>query len=157
MFLLCLLFVYFVQFTDKNGSQPITFSDRAIEQRQRWNIETDSLDYAVSPVYLDSLQHLGATILHTSRWMNGATIRLIGGKAEGLIGGEADVISKILACSFVDTAYLTRDEVAIPLAPKWERGVPADEKRASVGVRRASADDKLGSEEQLGVYCRRRC
>ncbi|MCQ2313498.1 MAG: S8 family serine peptidase [Paludibacteraceae bacterium] len=153
MKLLCLLFIYFVQFTDKQGSEPILFSERAIEQRERWNIKTDSLDYAVSPVYLDSLQHLGATILHTSRWMNGATIKIAYPHPlpEGT-GEEDDIISKILACSFVDTVYLTRDEVPMPLAPKWERGVPADEKRASVGVRRASADDKLGSEEQLGVY-----
>ncbi len=105
MSLLCLLFVYFVQFTDKKDCQPITFSDRAIEQRERWNIETDSLDYAVSEVYLDSIRSLGATIMHTSRWMNGATIRLI--------GEEEDALSKILACSFVDTIYLTRDDTKL--------------------------------------------
>ena len=156
MKLLCLLFIYFVQFTDKQGSEPIVFSERAIEQRERWNIKTDSLDYAVSPFYLDSIQHLGATVLHTSRWMNGATIKvayphpLPEGKGE-----EEDIISKILACSFVDTVYLTRDEVPIPLAPKWERGENDELKRLRLNDAPQGLMMNLGkseSEQQLGVY-----
>ena len=136
MKLLCLLFIYFVQFTDKQGSEPITFSDRAIEQRERWNIKTDSLDYAVSSVYLDSLRSLGAEVMHCSRWMNGATIKI----------EKQETRNKIQECSFVDTVYLTRDEVPIPLAPKWER-LEDGAKRLQVSGERLEE-----SEQQLGVY-----
>ena len=149
MSLFCLLFIYFVQFTDKQGSEPITFSERAIEQRERWNIKTDSLDYAVSPIYLDSIQHLGATILHTSRWMNGATIRLEDGAERLQVSGER--LEAILACSFVDTVYLTRDEVAMPLAPKWERGENDELKRLQINDEMMNLSESE-SEQQLGVY-----
>ena len=164
MNLLCLLFIYFVQFTDKQGSEPIVFSERAIEQRERWNIKTDSLDYAVSPIYLDSIQHLGATILHASRWMNGATISLNEGLNclrlnDEMMDLEDNAISKILACSFVDTVYLTRDEVSTHLAPKWERGVNDELKRLRLAQRANDAPQglmmnlgKSESEQQLGVY-----
>lgn len=82
MYLLSLLFIYFVQFTDKKGSEPIEFSERAQEQRELWNIETDSLDYEVSPVYLDSIRHLGAEVMHWSRWMNGATVKVVESESE---------------------------------------------------------------------------
>ena len=67
-------FCWWIQFPDKQGSTEICLSPRAIEQRQKWDIPIDSLDYAVSPAYLDSLRAAGLTIMHTSRWMNGATV-----------------------------------------------------------------------------------
>lgn len=72
--LLILTIFWFVQFTDKLGSAPITFSERATENRNQWHIETDSLDYAVVPAYLDSVQAKGARVCYVSRWMNGCTI-----------------------------------------------------------------------------------
>ena len=67
-------FCWWVQFPDKQGSTEICLSERAMEQRQKWNIPIDSLDYEVSPLYLDSLRAAGLTVMHTSRWMNGATV-----------------------------------------------------------------------------------
>lgn len=67
-------FCWWVQFPDKQGSTEICLSERALEQRQKWNIPIDSLDYEVSPLYLDSLRAAGLTVMHTSRWMNGATV-----------------------------------------------------------------------------------
>lgn len=67
-------FCWWIQFPDKQGSTEVCLSPRALEQRQKWDIAIDSLDYAVSPAYLDSLRAAGLSIMHTSRWMNGATV-----------------------------------------------------------------------------------
>ena len=97
--LLTILSVFFVTFTDKQGSAPIAFSDRAVEQRTKWAIPTDSLDYAVSTTYTDSVRALGGKIMHLSRWMNGATIDC-----------EDSIADKIAACSFVKAIEQTRNE-----------------------------------------------
>lgn len=137
MYLLSLLFIYFVQFTDKQGSQPIEFSERAIAQRELWGIKTDSLDYAVSPIYLDSIRQLGATVMHCSRWMNGATVKIV--ESESVIG-------KIKACSFVDSVYLTRDN-AKEQANKWDE-IQTTPFLAS----QANRDIMQYSDTQLNVY-----
>jgi len=72
--LILLTIFWFVQFTDKLGSAPITFSDRATENRKNWNIKTDSLDYAVVPQYVDSVRGKGARVCYVSRWMNGCAV-----------------------------------------------------------------------------------
>ena len=72
---------YWVQFKDKLGTvfsinQPEQFlSPRAIERRQKQNIAVDERDLPVSDNYLQQLQEQGAEIIHTSKWLNGATIR----------------------------------------------------------------------------------
>ena len=76
MLLLTLLHIFFVSFTDKPLADQPALSPRAIEQRTKWKIDTDHLDYPVYAPYLDSLRHAGVEICHTSRWMNGATCRM---------------------------------------------------------------------------------
>ncbi len=72
---------YWVQLKDKKGTisrmnYPEAFlSQRAIDRRNRQHIAIDSTDLTVSPVYLDSLKKLGFEIVHTSKWLNGATVR----------------------------------------------------------------------------------
>lgn len=95
--LFIILFAFFVQFTDKTGSEQIALSQAALDKRAERNIAIDSLDYAVSPVYLDSLQALGCHIYHSSRWMNGASIET-----------DSNTIQRIAQWTFVDTIYLTR-------------------------------------------------
>ena len=95
--LLTILFAFFVQFTDKAGSEQIALSQSALDKRAERGIAIDSLDYAVSPVYLDSLQALGCHIYHSSRWMNGVSI-----------GTDSNTIQRIAQWTFVDTIYLTR-------------------------------------------------
>lgn len=95
--LLSILTIFFVQFTDKVGSERVCLSTTAIEMREARGIEIDALDYEVSPVYLDSLRAMGAQVLHTSRWMNGATIRM-----------AMDSIEMIAACGFVASVEKTR-------------------------------------------------
>ncbi len=92
-----LLTIFFLQFADKAGSDVVCLSPTAIEMREKRGIAIDSLDYAVSPVYLDSIKSLGAKVLHTSRWMNGATIE-----------ASSETIEAIRQYSFVDMIYTTR-------------------------------------------------
>ena len=99
--LLAILSIFFVQFVDKTGSDVVCLSPLAQQMRMERGIDIDSLDYAVSPVYLDSVTALGAQILHTSRWFNGATIK-----------ANQEAILAIEKCSFVDTIHLTRIEVS---------------------------------------------
>ena len=92
-----LLTIFFLQFADKAGSNLVCLSPTAMEMREDRGIAIDSLDYAVSPLYLDSIRSMGAKVIHTSRWMNGATIE-----------ASYQLIDAIKQCSFVDTFYLTR-------------------------------------------------
>lgn len=95
--LLTILFAFFVQFTDKTGSEQIALSQSALDKRAERGIAIDSLDYAVSPMYMDSLEALGVHIYHSSRWMNGASIET-----------DSNTIQHIAQWPFVDTIYLTR-------------------------------------------------
>ena len=76
MLLLTLLHIFFVSFTDKPLTEQPALSPRAIEQRTKWKIDINHLDYPVYAPYVDSLRHAGVEICHTSRWMNGATCRM---------------------------------------------------------------------------------
>ncbi len=96
--MILLALFWFVQFTDKLGSAPIQFSDRATENRLKWDIPTDSLDYAVVPAYVDSVRKKGAQICHVSRWMNGCTIE-----------ADSATIQAIELLPFVLSIELTRD------------------------------------------------
>ncbi len=99
--LFIILFAFFVQFTDKTGSEQIALTQAALDKRAERHIAIDSLDYAVSPVYLDSLQALGCHIYHSSRWMNGASIET-----------DSNTLKIITQWTFIDTVYLTRQSIA---------------------------------------------
>ena len=94
-----LLTIFFLQFVNKAGSDIVCLSPTALEMREERGIAIDSLDYAVSPLYLDSISRLGAEVLHTSRWFNGATVK-----------ANNEIIRAIEKCAFVDTIYLTRTD-----------------------------------------------
>ena len=95
---LILLHVYFVSFLDKPEKSAPQLSERAIEQRKKWDIPTDELDYPVSRLYMDSLRHMGVRIYHCSRWFNGATCEM----SDSLAG-------KVAALRFVTDVEMTRD------------------------------------------------
>ena len=101
-----LLTIFFLQFVNKAGSDIVCLSPIAREMREKRGIAIDSLDYAVSPVYLDSIKSLGAKVLHTSRWMNGATVE-----------ANEQTIQAIKQCTFVDTIYLTRTDEESSVIP----------------------------------------
>ena len=92
--LLIILHVFFVTFTDKPDHSEPALSMRAIEQRDKWKIEIDDLDYPVGKLYIDSLLKSGVTkIYHTSRWFNGATCEMTDETAQTIkaLGFVADV------------------------------------------------------------------
>ena len=97
--LLILLNAYFVSFTDKPEKVTPALSERAIEQRAKWNIPNDEMDYPVSKLYLDSLRKAGIKIYHTSRWFNGATVEM-----------DELQASKVAEWSFVQSVEMTRDD-----------------------------------------------
>ncbi|MGN0234938.1 MAG: S8 family serine peptidase [Paludibacteraceae bacterium] len=133
--LLTILSVFFVSFTDKQGCTPVAFSDRALEQRAKWAVPTDSLDYAVSRTYTDSVRALGGDIMHVSRWMNGATVEC-----------EDDIAGKIAACSFVKSVEQTRETIGeAGLSPAAKRGATyrlagADKRGTVFGLPQSSAE-----------------
>lgn len=100
--LLTILAIFFVQFTDKVGSERVCLSPLALEMRTARRIAIDELDYEVSPMYLDSLRNMGATVLHTSRWMNGATISM-----------PLQAVSTLSQCDFIDHLEITRDDAQV--------------------------------------------
>ena len=130
--LLILLFAFFVQFTDKAGSTHIALSPTALDKRTERSIAIDSLDYAVSPIYLDSLRQTGCHIYPTSRWMNGATIET-----------DSTTIQRIAQWTFVDTIYMTR-----------RRGEKAPQNATSVfgdpaeAIRREAKGEEAKGKEQ---------
>lgn len=113
--LFIIIAVFFLQFTDKVGSERLCLGPDAIEMREKRGIEIDNMDYEVSPIYLDSVRRIGAKVLHCSRWMNGATIE-----------ANDEVINEISSCAFVDTIYLTRtesDPICIPSVSLRKRAI----------------------------------
>jgi serine protease AprX len=72
---------FWVGFTDKAGTQfsitkPEEFlSERAIQRRIQQNIPIDETDLPVSKIYIDSIINTGANLAHTSKWLNGITIK----------------------------------------------------------------------------------
>jgi subtilisin family serine protease len=71
---------YYVQFTDKNNSpysveEPEEFlSQRALDRRDKQNIDIDEYDIPVNPQYIAGVKGTGATILWPTKWLNGVTI-----------------------------------------------------------------------------------
>lgn len=84
--LLIFLNIYFVSFFDKPEKVTPALSPRAIEQRAKWHIPTDEMDYPVSALYLSQVRELGGKVLHVSRWFNGATVELTDEQAAKVYG-----------------------------------------------------------------------
>ena len=99
MLLLTLLHIFFVSFTDKPLAEQPALSPRAIEQRTKWKIDINHLDYPVHAPYVDSLRHAGVEICHTSRWMNGATCRM-----------STDQAAQVEQWSFIASVQQTRED-----------------------------------------------
>lgn len=95
---------YWVQFKDKYGTQfqvnhPEAFlSQRAIDRRIRQHIAIDETDLPVSQIYLDSLRSMGFTVLHNSKWLNGATI----------FAPDSIPLSSLFDLSFVSSFQFTK-------------------------------------------------
>lgn len=99
MLLLALLHIFFVSFTDKPLADQPALSPRALEQRAKWKIDINHLDYPVYTPYLDSLRHAGVEVCHTSRWFNGATCRM-----------STEQAAQVEQWSFVASVQQTRED-----------------------------------------------
>ncbi|SHE76125.1 Por secretion system C-terminal sorting domain-containing protein [Mariniphaga anaerophila] len=72
---------YWVAFHDKDNSPysllfPEEFlSSKALQRRRNQNIAIDSLDLPVNPNYVQQTLALGATLKHSSKWLNGITVK----------------------------------------------------------------------------------
>ena len=131
-----LLTIFFLQFVNKAGSDIVCLSPVAQQMRVERGITIDSLDYAVSPIYLDSIETLGANILHTSRWFNGATVE-----------ANEQTIQSIKQCTFVDTIYLTRtDEESSVIPPLSLR-----KREVIIGERQEAKGEGLEQLAQLNL------
>ncbi len=129
--LLILLNVFFVSFTDKPEKSAAALSPRAVEQRAKWDIPTDAMDYPVAHLYVDSLRRMGAKVFHTSRWFNGATVEM-----------SDELASKVQALNFVDAVEMTRDNSESLYASK----------RRVITREETSDDPGIITEQQLGLY-----
>lgn len=143
--LLLSLNVFFVSFVDKpvqNVSPAL--SPRAIEQREKWDIAIDELDYPVNAAYLDSLRKYGATIHHTSRWMNGATCSM-----------SDELAEQVATWSFVSDVEMTRDDsdpiyIAKRRVPKSDIG--SDIQIVATNTRKQLALYNLHPLHELGFH-----
>ncbi len=95
---------YWVKLADKNGTtyqinHPEKFlSQRSIDRRLKQQILIAETDLPVSFVYLDSLKKLGLEVVHTSKWLNGATVKT----------ADTALIRKVSALPFVVSVQLTK-------------------------------------------------
>lgn len=121
--LFIILSVYFVSFIDKPEKTAPQLSERAWEQRAKWGIETDQMDYPVSPHYMGELTKMGAKIYHKSRWFNGVTCEM-----------DNELAEKVKELKFVTAVEMTRDNSKVNVLlrkSKWNQeqtGEPAADK-----------------------------
>jgi hypothetical protein len=131
MFALILLFAYFVSFTDKPEKTAPQLSPRAVEQRAKWSIPTDQMDYPVSSAYLNQLRAAGAKIYHVSRWFNGATVEM-----------DEKTAAKVAQLSFVTSVEMTR-----------EGGKPSSSISRKKRLRaQTTYESSLSTDAQLATY-----
>ncbi len=100
---------YWVKLIDKKGTsfhinQPEEFlSQRAINRRIKQHIAIDETDLPVSSVYLDTLRKRGLEVVHTSKWLNGVTVRT----------SDTVLIKTIASLPFVKMVQLTKPAIVL--------------------------------------------
>lgn len=103
---------YWLEFRDKTGTaftldKPEAFlTKRSIDRRIRQNISLNESDLPVSKTYIDSLKKLGLKILHTSKWLNGVTVRT----------ADTTLVSKAKKLNFVTFFQETKPGVILKTA-----------------------------------------
>lgn len=124
---------WFVGFTDKNGTsgsldKPSEYlSQRALLRRQAQGIGIDSADLPVSRPYLDSLTRKGATVVYTTKWLNGAVVTV----------SDQETLQGIRALDFVDTMQCTKHDTLNTASvrrhklPQWLSADPQPELTAA--------------------------
>lgn len=138
--------IYWVQFTDKEGSpysidNPEAYlSPRALQRRANLNIAIDEYDIPVNPQYLQAVADCGAEILNPSKWLNGVSVHVT----------DPSVIEAINALDFVMTVRnCPNDLKAQEQKERWlaNEMKPAASNRSSKGFY-GGAEDQV---KQLNV------
>jgi len=138
---------YWIAFTDKNNSAfslntPTAYlSQRAIDRRTRQLISLDSTDLPVNRVYLDSLTSKGATIRHTSKWLNGASIEV----------PDSQVLAAIQALPFVRGSR-KNGRIANPTSPIQENKFLVLNQAASARIERLTNANYGASYNQIRLH-----
>lgn len=126
---------YMVFFKDKEGTtysidNPSEFlGARALERRVRQGLQVVEEDLPVSGVYLDGVKAAGASVMHTTRWMNGA-----------LVSCDEDIRADLEALPFV-----SRVERVAP------GGKPSASGRRKVSSRTTESGESLVTSNQLSL------
>lgn len=95
---------YWVAFSDKNNSPwSLSFpeeylSEKAIQRREKQNITIDLFDLPVNPSYIQQVTQLGASLIHTSKWLNGITVKVF----------DANFPDEVVKLPFVSEIQLTK-------------------------------------------------
>jgi len=95
---------FWVGFTDKKNSTytlqnpSVYLSERSIQRRIRQGIPVDEADLPVNRQYTDSILKTGASLVHTSKWLNGITVQFT----------HDSLAQTIRKASFVKEVQLTR-------------------------------------------------
>lgn len=138
---------YWIAFTDKNNSTfslntPNAYlSQRSIDRRTRQSIALDSTDLPVNKVYLDSLISKGATIRHTSKWLNGASIEV----------PDSQVLATIQALPFVRGSRKT-GRIANPITPITDDKFSVQNQSASARIERLTNANYGASYNQIRLH-----
>ena len=135
MILFLILHIYFVSFLDRPEKTAPQLSERAWEQRAKWNIPTDGMDYPVSPTYQGQLRKMGVKIHHVSRWFNGATCEM-----------DEETAAKVAELKFVTAVEMTREDEQEEPDPD---GMNLSRRKRLV---QAPAQDEFQNKEQLELY-----
>ena len=99
-----------VHFTDKNDTpysldEPLSFlSQKALDRRAKFNISLTADDLPVNPAYVANLTDAGATVLHTSKWINCALAQV----------PDSVILEKIKKLDCVDTVIYVKPGNAKP-------------------------------------------
>lgn len=112
---------YWIEFTDKNNT-PFSIDDpgkylseKSIARRISQGIAIDSTDLPVNPAYIDSIASTGAEVLHSSRWMNGVTVK----------ANETKLVAQWKGFSFVRKVERTKITDTSPKSANSKFGSPA--------------------------------
>ncbi|MCL3781642.1 T9SS type A sorting domain-containing protein [Prolixibacteraceae bacterium JC049] len=95
---------YLLFLKDKTGTSYSTdspeefLSAKAIERRNKSNIEITNQDLPLSKIYTDSILNLGPEIIAKSKWLNTVTIRT----------ADKQLIDTITKIAFIDSVLLTK-------------------------------------------------
>ncbi|HRI26838.1 MAG TPA: S8 family serine peptidase [Chitinophagales bacterium] len=131
---------YWIAFTDKAATpytitQPYAFlSAKTLERRAAYNIPVLENDLPVDPAYVQLVKDAGATVLYTSRWMNGAVITV----------PDSATLLAVQALPFVVNSRgvsKSKPGAAPGTRPKFDASVPAAKTQSS---------NVYGSDEYYG-------